>query len=135
MTDKPPIALVVEDDRDNREGCVEFLRFSGFDVVSAADGEEALGTALSAPPDVVVIDLRLPRMSGYEVTRRLKTDRRTRDVPILAVSACVMPEDRRRAHEAGCDGFVCKPCDPSALVGAIRALLPTLEGGAPRTRR
>jgi CheY-like chemotaxis protein len=121
-----PLVLVVDDARDNREGYAEYLHFCGFRIVQAADGEEAVAQAQRHRPDVIVLDMRLPAMSGMEVARTLRADGFTHTV-IIALSACVAHADITAAMESGCDAFLAKPCMPDLLWWEIRALLNPLD--------
>ncbi|HXH05641.1 MAG TPA: response regulator [Vicinamibacterales bacterium] len=118
-----PLVLVVEDYEDAREMYAEYLRFSGFRVAEAANGYEALEQAAALAPDIILMDLALPRLDGWEATRRLKTDPRTRHIPILALTGHALAAHAATAQEAGCDAFVTKPCLPDALVAEIRRML------------
>lgn len=114
-----PVVLIVEDDRDNREACAEYLRFAGYVVEEARDGGEALEKVFEILPSLIIMDLAIPALDGCEVTRRLKQNARTRDIPILALTALVMPSDITRAFEAGCNAFIEKPCHPEHLLREI----------------
>jgi len=118
-----PLVLVVEDYQDAREMYAAYLQFSGFDVAEAANGVEAVEKATELVPDIVLMDLALPRMDGWEATRRLKGDPRTRHIPIVALTGHALAGHAEGAREAGCDSFVTKPCLPDALVAEIRRLL------------
>jgi len=116
--------LLVEADRDGRRLCAEWLTQAGFDVTEAHNGLQALERAFEAPPDVVVTDLQIPGIDGFELTRRLKQDPRTRSVPILAVTGyAAFAADPSRAQRAGCDVVLEKPCSPDELERAIRRLI------------
>jgi CheY-like chemotaxis protein len=117
------LVLVVEDYQDAREMYAAYLQFSGFDVAEAANGVEAVEKATELLPDIVLMDLALPRMDGWEATRRLKGDPRTRHIPIVALTGHALAGHAEGAREAGCDSFVTKPCLPDALVAEIRRLL------------
>jgi len=117
------LVLVVEDYQDAREMYAAYLQFSGFDVAEAANGVEAVDRATELLPDIVLMDLALPRMDGWEATRRLKGDPRTRHIPIVALTGHALAGHAEGAREAGCDSFVTKPCLPDALVAEIRRLL------------
>lgn len=117
-----PLVLVVDDARDNREGYAEYLHFCGFRIVQAADGEEAVAQARRHHPDVIVLDMRLPAMTGMDVARTLRGDGFERTV-IIALSACVTHSDVAAALESGCDAFLAKPCLPDALVSEMNRLL------------
>jgi CheY-like chemotaxis protein len=116
----PASILIVDDQRDAREMLAEYLAFCGFVVHKARDGVEAIAMALRLYPRVILMDLMMPRMDGWEATRRLKSDARTRDIPIIAVSANSHVEDQQMARQAGCDAFVPKPCDLAHLSEIVR---------------
>ena len=118
-----PLVLVVEDYQDAREMYAAYLQFSGFEVAEAANGIEAIEKTHELLPDIVLMDLALPRMDGWEATRRLKKDERTRHIPIVALTGHALAGHAEGAREAGCDAFVTKPCLPDALVAEIRRLL------------
>ena len=111
--------LVVDDDRDAREMLSEYLAFRGFVVHRARDGGEAIDVAVRVHPCVVLMDLMMPRMDGWEAARRLKTDDRTNGIPIVAVSACSRPNDHARARHVRFDDFVPKPVDLEHIVSLI----------------
>lgn len=116
--------LIVEDEPDNQEivrAVVEEM--VGCRAVLASDGVEALAKATEELPSLVLLDLMLPKMDGYEVARRLKNDPRSRHVPIIAITALARPSDRARALESGCDDYVDKPFDLGALEEKVRARL------------
>jgi len=115
--------LVVEDDELNRDMLTRRLKRRGFEVVAAADGEEAIERVRSEAPAVVLMDMSLPKIDGWEAARRLKSDQATSDVPIIALTAHAMQGDRERALEAGCDEYDTKPIDFPRLLGKIDALL------------
>ena len=118
-----PLILIVEDFDDAREMYREYLDFSGFRVATARDGREAIDKALELDPDLILMDLSLPVMDGWEATRRLKADPRTAHLVIVALSAHALAAEGDRAREAGCDGFIAKPCLPSDLVVQMTAFL------------
>jgi two-component system cell cycle response regulator DivK len=118
-----PLVLVVEDYVDAREMYAAYLRFAGFRVAEATDGAEAIERTLELQPDIILMDLALPRMDGWEATRRLKIDQRTRRIPIVALTGHALPGHAAGARHAGCDAFVTKPCLPDALVAEIRRVL------------
>jgi CheY-like chemotaxis protein len=115
--------LIAEDDADNREGYAEYLSYLGYRVLQAADGGAALESAREMHPDVILLDLALPVLDGWEVARQVKTDPRTRGILVVALSACVFPADVRRATSSGCDLFLDKPCYPQTVAGEIERLL------------
>ena len=118
-----PLVLVVEDYQDAREMYAAYLQFSGFDVAEATNGLEAIEKAQQLLPDIILMDLALPRLDGWEATRRLKKDAQTRDIPIVALTGHALPGHAEGAQQAGCDAFVTKPCLPDALVAEIKRLL------------
>src|SRR5215218_7462815 len=121
-SDRPRV-LLVDDYPDAREMYSEYLQFSGFDVVEAANGMEALQKAVDATPDIILMDLSLPVMDGWEATRRLKADARTAHIPVVALTGHALAGISEGAKRAGCDAFVIKPCLPEDLVKEIRKVL------------
>jgi len=111
--------LVVEDFADNRDLLTEYLTFRGFAVTAAADGEAALRSAREDLPDVILMDLRMPGLDGWQTTRRLKADPSTSNVPVIAVTAHALKREVESARDAGCDAVVAKPFDISALADAL----------------
>ena len=118
-----PLVLVVDDVDHGREIFAEYLEFRGFRVATAADGLEAMEKAFELRPDVILMDLSLPGIDGWEATRRLKQDERTRDIPIIALTALAMASDEQMAREAGCDDFDTKPVDLPRLLGKMERWL------------
>lgn len=118
-----PVILVVEDFDDAREMYRDYLEFSGFCVLTARDGREAIDQARAGQPDLILMDLSLPGIDGWEATRLLKMDPETSHLVIVALSAHAMAPEGDRAREAGCDGFIAKPCLPADLVVQIAAFL------------
>jgi CheY-like chemotaxis protein len=116
----PIHVLVVDDVRDTREMYERYLRFMGARVGTAVDGVEALGVIALQRPDALVLDLAMPRMTGWEVLRRLRSDRRTRGIPVVVLSG---QNARESAIEAGADGYLEKPCSPEDLYREILRLL------------
>ena len=125
MSTKPdrPRVLLVDDYPDAREMYTEYLEFSGFDVVEAGNGMEALQKAVDTSPDIILMDLSLPVMDGWEATRRLKADERTASIPVVALTGHALAGISEGAKKAGCDAFVTKPCLPEDLVREIRRIL------------
>jgi CheY-like chemotaxis protein len=120
-----PRVMVVDDYPDAREMYTEYLEFSGFDVIQAANGIEALERAIDSAPDLILMDLSLPVMDGWEATRRLKADQRTANIPVVALTGHALAGISEGAKKAGCDAFVTKPCLPEDLVKEIRKVLDT----------
>jgi two-component system, cell cycle response regulator DivK len=124
MTKKErPRVLLVDDYPDAREMYTEYLEFSGFEVVEAGNGMEALQRAADSEPDIILMDLSLPVMDGWEATRRLKADKRTASIPVVALTGHALAGISEGALKAGCDAFVTKPCLPEDLVKEIRKIL------------
>jgi two-component system cell cycle response regulator DivK len=115
--------LVVDDFDDAREMYAEYLEFAGFQVETARNGQEAVEKAQEASPDIILMDLSLPVMDGWEATRLIKQDLRTRDIPVMALSGHVLSGSENHAKEAGADEFVAKPCLPQDLENKIRTML------------
>lgn len=116
--------LLVEDDRDGRRMYADWLTQAGFRVEQAHNGLQALERAFEATPDVVVTDLNIPGIDGFELTRRLRQDPRTRAVPVVAITGyAAFAADPSRARRAGCDTVLEKPCSPEDLESAVRALI------------
>ena len=124
-----PKILIVEDNEMNRDMLSRRLVLRGHEVVIAEDGGVALEMALREFPDLILMDMGLPVMDGWEATRRLKADARTASVPVIALTAHAMADDRMRALEAGCDDFDTKPIDLDRLLGKVGALV---RDGLPR---
>ena len=116
--------LYVEDNEDNVYMLTRRLTRAGFEIIVAADGEQGIALARAERPDLILMDLSLPVLDGWEATRRLKASEDTRAIPIIALSAHAMPGDREKALEAGCDDYDSKPVDMPGLLGKIQALLP-----------
>jgi len=121
-SDRPRV-LLVDDYPDAREMYTEYLEFSGFEVIGAGNGVEALQRAVDASPDIILMDLSLPVMDGWEATRRLKADNRTAAIPVVALTGHALAGISEGAKKAGCDAFVTKPCLPEDLVREIRKIL------------
>jgi two-component system cell cycle response regulator DivK len=125
----PPLILLVEDFDDAREMYREYLTFSGFRVETARDGREALEKARRLSPDLILMDLSLPVIDGWEATRLLKADPATAHLLIVALSAHALAAEGERARVAGCDGFIAKPCLPPDLVTQVGGFLKTQTTG------
>lgn len=119
---QPPLVLIVDDARDNREAYAEYLQFRGFRTTEAATGRDALRESRRSHPDVVLLDLKLPDVAGFEVSRRLCRGGPLRP-RIIAISASVFPGDVAAAFESGCDAFLGKPCLPDDVVSEINRML------------
>ena len=118
-----PTILVVEDNWDTRELYASYFAAKRFRVLTAPDGASGLIAARSEQPDVIVMDLAIPHVDGWEATRRLKHDPETADIPIIACTAHVLGASCERAVEAGCNAFLTKPCLPSDLHREVKRVL------------
>ena len=116
--------LLVEDNEMNRDMLSRRLRRRGLEVVTAVDGAEGVEAAHREHPDLILMDMSLPVIDGWEATRRLKGTESTRHIPIVALTAHAMSEDRERALEAGCDEYATKPVDLERLLSIMQTLLP-----------
>lgn len=123
VSTESPLILVVDDYQDAREMCSEYLRFSGFRVEEAVDGVEAIEKATKSLPAAILMDLSLPRLDGWEATRRLKKDARTKHIPIIALTGHALAGHSEGAAEAGCDSFLTKPCLPDQMVAEVKRIL------------
>jgi len=120
---KMPRILVVEDNEMNRDMLSRRLRRKEYEVLLALDGRQGIAMAQSEGPDLILLDLSLPEIDGWEATRRLKADPATRHIPVIALTAHAMAPDREKAFEAGCDDYDTKPVDFQRLLGKIETLL------------
>jgi two-component system cell cycle response regulator DivK len=118
-----PIVLIAEDERELRQLYAQQLTISGFDVIEAANGAEAIDLTSTSLPDVILMDLSMPVLDGWEATRRLRANTRTAHIPVVALTAHDGSGELQRATSAGCDWFVPKPCPPDALITEIRRIL------------
>jgi len=118
-----PRILVIEDNALNLKLVRDVLEHAGYDVGSAATGELGVAAAATAPPDLVLLDLQLPGIDGHETLRRLRAEVLPAGVPVVAVTALAMSEDRERASRAGFDGYLEKPISPRALPGQVQRFL------------
>ncbi|MFM7363130.1 MAG: response regulator transcription factor [Cuspidothrix sp.] len=115
--------LIVEDSLAQREMITDLLKASGLRVTHASDGLEALDAIQSTPPDLVVLDIVMPRMNGYELCRRLKSDPKTQNVPVVICSSKGEEFDRYWGMKQGADAYIAKPFQPNELVGTVKQLL------------
>jgi two-component system cell cycle response regulator DivK len=115
--------LVVEDQEDNRQILRDLLGSAGYDLIEAENGEEALAAVSKHRPDLVLMDIQLPIMDGYEATRRLKADPEFKAIPIIVVTSYALSGDEGKAREAGCDAYVTKPYSPRLLLAKIKEFL------------
>jgi two-component system cell cycle response regulator DivK len=104
----PNKILIVDDNQDSRELAVKVLKNRGYQMIEASDGEEALEKALAEKPDLILMDISIPKINGYEVTRRLKSQADFKATPIIALTAHAMKGDKEKALDSGCDGYISK---------------------------
>ena len=130
-----PRVLLVDDYPDARDMYAEYLEYSGYDVVQAANGMEALQRAVDDQPDIILMDLSLPVMDGWEATRRLKANARTAAIPVVALTGHALAGISEGAKKAGCDSFVTKPCLPEDLVKEIKRILDGPSSSTSKARR
>src|SRR5262249_20319221 len=116
--------LVVEDQEDNRQIVRDLLTTTDYQVMEAENGEEALAAVAKQRPDLILMDIQLPIMDGYEATRRIKADPALSNIPVIAVTSYALSGDEEKARAAGCDDFVPKPFSPRQLLAKIRQYLP-----------
>jgi CheY-like chemotaxis protein len=118
-----PLILVIDDVEDNRNVYAELLGMLGFRVLTAADGPEGLAAARGEQPDVILLDLGMPGLDGWEVARRLRADPETKEISIVALTCETADESRARAFNAGVDAYLTKPCRPNDVLAEIRRRL------------
>jgi two-component system cell cycle response regulator DivK len=116
--------LAIEDQEDNRSILRDLLTAKGYNLLEATTGEEGLAAAERERPDLILMDIQLPGMDGYEVTRRIKANPVLTHIPIIAVTSYALSGDDQKAFAAGCDGYVTKPFSPRVLLAKIREYLP-----------
>jgi two-component system cell cycle response regulator DivK len=116
--------LVVEDQLDNRQILHDLLEHAGYEVIEVGDGEAALPAAIEHHPDLILMDIQLPKLDGYEATRRIKADPTLNHIPIIVVTSYALGGDEARALAAGCDAYVVKPYSPRALLDKVREYVP-----------
>ena len=116
--------LIIEDQEDNRAIMRDLLSTAGYALIEAVDGEEGVRLARSERPDLILMDIQLPVLDGYEATRRIRAIADLKAVPIIAVTSYALSGDEAKTREAGCDSYVAKPFSPRELLAKVRALLP-----------
>jgi len=116
--------LVVEDQKDNMQILRDLLTSAGYEMIEAEDGEEGVRAAAVERPDLIVMDIQLPLLDGYEATRRIKSDPALRAIPIIVVTSYALSGDEDKARAAGCDDYVPKPYSPRQLLAKIKEHLP-----------
>ena len=125
---RPVFVLIVDDVEDNRDLYATYFAYEGYRVAQAADGEVALAIVTADKPDVVIMDLSMPRMDGWEATRMIKSNPRTKDVVVIVLTGFHTPAALQRARAAGADDVFTKPCEPQALLALIRKHAPSGGG-------
>ena len=115
--------LIVEDTEDNRRILRDLLPAAGYEILEAMDGAEGVKMALAELPDLILMDIQLPVIDGYEAARRLKADPATRHIPVVAVTSYALSGDEDKALASGCDGYVAKPFSPRNILGLVRQML------------
>jgi CheY-like chemotaxis protein len=123
--------LLVEDNEDNRAIYRTILNYGGFRVIEAVDGEAGIESARRDQPALILMDVSIPKIDGWEATRRLKLDSATGHIPIVALTAHALHSDRAMAAEVGCDGYLAKPVEPRRVLAEVRRLLDGRTSGAP----
>jgi len=116
--------LVVEDQADNRAILRDLLTSVGFEVIEAANGKEGVAMAGAERPDLILMDIQLPVMDGYEATRRIKANAELAAIPLIVVTSYALSGDAEKAKAAGCDAYVTKPYSPKQLLATVREFLP-----------
>jgi two-component system cell cycle response regulator DivK len=116
--------LVIEDQEDNRQILRDLLSNAGYEMIEAEDGEKGVAAAARERPDLILMDIQLPILDGYDATRRIKADPELKAIPIIAVTSYALSGDDAKARAAGCDAYVPKPYSPRALLAKIREFLP-----------
>ena len=115
--------LIVEDTEDNRQILRDLLTAAGYDLLEAVDGEQGVAMARAEKPDLILMDIQLPQIDGYEATRRIKADPALRHIPIIAVTSYALSGDEEKTRAAGCDAYIAKPFSPRQLLAKVRELL------------
>jgi CheY-like chemotaxis protein len=123
MSDSGKLILLVEDNEDNRIVYSTILKHFGYEVSEALNGEDGIAKARSQLPDLILMDISIPVIDGWEATQILKHDPITKQIPIIALTAHALASDREKAMEVGCDGYLAKPCEPRAVVAEVQRLL------------
>lgn len=119
----PKKILVVDDNQDSRELVVKVLKNKGYEMVEAADGEEAIEKAIAERPNLILLDISIPKLNGYEVTQKLKGMEEFENIPIVALTAHAMKGDRMKALEAGCEGYITKPINVRELPAQVKSFI------------
>jgi CheY-like chemotaxis protein len=126
-TNEKKTVLLVEDNEDNLVVYRTILEHVGYRVLEARDGEQGVDSATEHHPDMILMDISIPKIDGWEATRRLKADEETREIPIVALTAHALEEDREKAIQAGCDGYLAKPVEPRRVVEEVQRFIGPAE--------
>jgi CheY-like chemotaxis protein len=129
MSDPGNLILLVEDNEDNRIVYSTILKHFGYHVIEALNGEEGIAKARSQQPNLILMDISIPVIDGWEATQVLKHDPATKHIPIIALTAHALASDREKAMEVGCDGYLAKPCEPRAVVAEVQRFLGRSDAG------
>ena len=119
----PKKILVVEDTEDNRQILRDLLRMAGYDMVEAHDGAQGVAMAVEHRPDLILMDIQMPVMDGYEATRRIKAIPELKAIPIVAVTSYALSGDEQKTRDAGCDAYIAKPYSPRQMLAKVREIL------------
>lgn len=123
MSNEAKTVLLVEDNEDNRTVYRTILEHFGYEVVEAKNGEDGIRVAKEERPNLILMDISIPIIDGWEATKILKADEATKDIPIIALTAHALATDRSKAEEVGCDGYLAKPCEPRRVVAEVERFL------------
>jgi two-component system cell cycle response regulator DivK len=115
--------LVVEDTEDNRQILRDLLGTAGYEMIEAHDGAEGVAQATEHRPDLILMDIQMPVMDGYEATRRIKADPALKSIPVIAVTSYALSGDEDKARAAGCDGYIAKPFSPRQMLAKVREVI------------
>ena len=128
--------LVIEDTDDNRRILRDLLSNAGFELIEATDGEQGVAAAVAERPDLILMDIQLPVIDGYEASRRIKANPELRHIPIIAITSYALAGDEQKTAAAGCEGYVAKPFSPRQVLALVRQFLgekPSAAGGGGST--
>lgn len=134
MAERTATILLVEDNEDNRIVYSTILEFAGHRVLEANDGEAGVSLARSERPDLILMDVSIPLLDGWEATRILKADPATKHIPVVALTAHALEEDRAKAREVGCDGYIAKPAEPRVVLAEVQRYLAQAAGRPDKPR-
>jgi two-component system cell cycle response regulator DivK len=122
--------LVIEDTDDNRRILRDLLSNAGFELIEATDGEQGVAAAAAQRPDLILMDIQLPVIDGYEASRRIKANPELRHIPIIAITSYALAGDEQKTAAAGCEGYVAKPFSPRQVLALVRQFLAEKRGAA-----